>query len=288
LTDITIAIPTRNRPQRLQHLLRSIQNQSVSPNRVLIIDDSDPPLRPSVRRIVKETLPAARLIVKDEPGLTSSRNTAADACETSLIVYFDDDVLLDPRYLEEIEKEFLDPSVTGVGGVVVNEPEPRHPFLGWLAGVSGPRRGTVYRSGWASSIPKSGSTQFLSGCNMSYRAEVVRRERFDEKVFLGYGFGEDLEFSYRLCRLGHLLRIATNARVWHHTEPKPFAFQEGYHEVTIRPLIVGPSFSRGRYAVTCISLALLAYLRGAESEAHGIWKGMRQVLRNSGGDSLGL
>ncbi|MFA6074536.1 MAG: hypothetical protein WC778_01740 [Negativicutes bacterium] len=54
---------------------------------------------------------------------------------------------------------------------------------------------------------------WLSGCNMAYRYETIKNLCFDE-YFTAYGLGEDLEFSWRVAKLGRLLFVP-EARLIH-------------------------------------------------------------------------
>jgi len=140
-----------------------------------------------------------------------------------VIVFLDDDVVLEPEYLAEIAAVYADDgerAIGGVGGAQVPDPTPYEPPMRrlftrmFLLGTYG--RGVVKRSGrpeylFAPTVPTD--VEFLSGCNMSYRREVLERLRFDERLN-GYALGEDLQFSYRVSRAWRLV-LTPRARLEH-------------------------------------------------------------------------
>ena len=45
----------------------------------------------------------------------------------------------------------------------------------------------------------------LYGCNMAFRAGMIRHERFDENLAL-YGWQEDVDFSARISKYGQIVK----------------------------------------------------------------------------------
>jgi GT2 family glycosyltransferase len=138
-------------------------------------------------------------------------------------VFFDDDVVLEPDYLEALARVYdgdTARAIGGVGGAQVPDPTPRESaarrafarfFL--LAGYGS---GRLKRSGYAEyalSPRLETEVDFLSGCNMSFRREVFADLLFDERL-PGYAIGEDLQFSYRVSRRWKLV-LTPLARVDH-------------------------------------------------------------------------
>ncbi len=282
MTSICVAIPTRNRPEALRGALLSVVGQVSQPEEMIVVDDSDAEVQESVRKVVEDVAPNASILRKDTPGLTRSRNLAADRAQADLICFIDDDVVLDVEYLQAIRAAFSDPTVAGAGGVVENEPGPRHPRLSRLAFLGGCRSGEVLRSGWPTSLPLADAdAAFLSGCNMTFRTDLVRRERFNEEAFLEYGLAEDLEFSHRIRRGGRGLRILGSARLSHLSGGKVLDWRWGRQEVRVRPMIAGESFSMWRFTVAALTLCTVNVLHGRLGRARGNLAGWVAVWRDT-------
>src|SRR5262249_42693013 len=110
--------------------------------------------------------------------------------------------------------------VGGVGGSQIPDPTPRERFFRrfacrlFLLDTYG--RGVVKRSGrpdYVFSPHSKIEVEFLSGCNMAYRRDVLDALSFDERL-AGYALGEDLEFSHRVSRRWKLV-LTPEARLEH-------------------------------------------------------------------------
>jgi GT2 family glycosyltransferase len=160
--------------------------------------------------------------VRVEPGLTRQRNAAVRALErdVELVHFVDDDTVLEPGYVAAIRQEFADPSIGGVGGVIKNVP-PRHPRLPYRLFLLDSRRsGAILRSGrnvLAADVAESADVDWLSGCTMSFRTEVLHSLAFDESR-QGYCLGEDVDYSLRVGERWRLV-VTPYARLEHLTSP---------------------------------------------------------------------
>jgi hypothetical protein len=157
-------------------------------------------------------------------GLTRQRNVALRLVQTDLVAFFDDDMVLDPDCLHELETAHrtLEPHPVGAVACIVNERT--RPPLHWrvrrlLGIVPTLAPGRYCRSGM--SIPWGFATrtegvlegEWLPGGATMWRTEVARAIGFHEG-FGGYANGEDLEFSLRARTRGRLV-MAAQARLEH-------------------------------------------------------------------------
>lgn len=225
--SLSVIICTRNRPDDLSRCMRSILIQNHPPNEVIIVDSSDDP---STRRLVdKHQLQHMTEMhyVYTRPGLTYQRNTGIARSTGDIIAFLDDDVVLNPNYFLEILKCFaISNDVYGAGGRVENVSQVS--LLGkwfrkiFMLNTNGAKYGAMKRSGFASfqmAGPASSivSTDVLSGCCFCFRKTLFKDNTFDEH-FEGYGFMEDVEFSYRVSR-GYRLLYTPFATLMHNKSP---------------------------------------------------------------------
>jgi GT2 family glycosyltransferase len=281
VTSCTVAICTRHRPTDLGRALTSLRWQDPAPDRILVIDDADPERRAETDAAVSASHPSASVLRKDRPGLTASRNLAIEACDTDVLTFLDDDVVLRPGYLHAVLEVFARwPDVAGVGGVVDDDHRYELPAVRALLGLPGWRSGRVYRSGWSTSLPPhDADVEHLIGCNMSFRTEILRHYPFDTGTFAGYGLGEDLELTHRMHLDGHRLRVAGDARLWHLTALPAHDRTWGHKEVAIRPIVARRRFSRPRFAVAAMTLLAHNAVTGRRDRARGNADALRAVLR---------
>jgi GT2 family glycosyltransferase len=242
-TGLSVVVCTRGRPRSLARFLDSLRGQSRRPTLLLIVDAS-PDRRAELMVLQRHDLPQLagrccfRRVTPALTGLTRQRNFALDEVRTDLVAFFDDDVVLEPGCLAEMEARMRsDAGLIGVGGVARNE-RGQSPSLLWrlrrrLGIVDTLEPGRYCRSGisipWgllpgaATAVP----AEWLPGYAMMWRTPVARVVRFNE-TFEGYANGEDLDFSLRMARHGRL-QIAGAARFHHLHDPagRPDAYRLG-------------------------------------------------------------
>jgi len=277
---VSAVICTRNRPVDLRRTLESLAWQSTPCAEIVVVDDSDPERRSETEEICDAVDADVKILTKDTPGLTASRNLAIETVTGDITIFFDDDVVLRPDYIAEMVAAFTnDPELAGAGGSIDDD----HVYGGrWLRGllmIPGRPTGQVYASGWSSQLPRSSSRQVehLIGCNMAYRTSVLRNYRFNSE-FLGYALGEDLEFSHRLLLDGHRLASVGSARIWHITGLPRLDLAWGYREVAIRPIIAGRRFNRLAFLVSSSTFLVVNALKNRD-RARGNKMAIGDVLR---------
>lgn len=214
-TSFSIIICTKNRSVDLDKCLNSINRQTYPPDEVIIVDASSDGESKKIARYHKDKNHFNVIYIPSLPGLTRQRNIGIKKCSADIIVFFDDDVIIDDKYLEQMAFYFdLDPSLGGATGHITNNPE-KKPLETWLkfffmlAGSG--KKGVMLRSGFAAFLdPKyvnvSKTTEVLSGCNMLYRKAILKKFKFDE-AFEGYSLMEDVEFSHRVSKRHSLLYV---------------------------------------------------------------------------------
>jgi GT2 family glycosyltransferase len=175
-------------------------------------------------------------------GLTRQRNFALDRVTRDLVAFFDDDTVLDPACLSEMEAVHrrLGDEVAGVGAIASNAAS--SPDLIWrlrrrLGVIPDLRPGSYARSGlsvpWEFTRQRQGLVDgdWLPGCGMMWKTRASREVRFPEE-FAGYARGEDLDFSLRMRPRGRLV-MACAARLQHLHEPggRPDLFRLGFMRI---------------------------------------------------------
>jgi len=162
---------------------------------------------------------------KTPKGVTRSRNLGVAKACGEILLFLDDDVTLDSKYILGILSVYEgDPGqrVGGVSGVVANGKIPgfKKTFLRLFC-LDSNHQGRILPSGGASlvtEIQEPIQVDWLSGCGMSYRKKVFQEFSFDEK-FVGNGWGDDRDFSYRVGKR-YCLMTTPHAILDHHEDPK--------------------------------------------------------------------
>jgi O-antigen/teichoic acid export membrane protein/GT2 family glycosyltransferase len=202
---LAIVIPTKNRPVDIQPCLASIFAQDPQPDRIVIVDQSDTPYelaeRPNLTHIHDRTI----------GGASAARNVGAAIAATDLLLFIDDDVLLEPGCVQGALEGFARyPNAVALQCTDILDD--RHD-IGFMTRYIGP----LFEFGFFNRRPyRAGDglqLRWLHGYAMGYRSWFFEREGFDETLH-GYSLGEDWELSQRARRYGEI-RLAEGANVQH-------------------------------------------------------------------------
>ena len=210
LSEISVVIPTKDRPDELRRCLASILAQKEAyPEEVIIVDSGDEKRELDISPFKKSAFPIFR--VKSEPGLTRQRNIGIERAKGEIIAFLDDDSVVTDDYFESLEASYnLVPDASGIQGTIINSPKRTllNKFFArifFLAETNGD--GKVKRSGTPSFLDNDTCVRKNRPCRTdifcgvaSYRRRVFEAGfRFNE-LLQGYCLGEDYEFSYKVSR----------------------------------------------------------------------------------------
>ena len=226
---VSVVIPTRDRPRELSETVATLLSQTILPLEVILVDQSSSsePRRAleavwaKAPNAVRKTVKLIHFPPRSLSGSAEARNVGIDRASGDVILFLDDDVLLESNFIEEILRCYENGAVGGVGGVVTNYALP--PFVDrvsralFFRGPFHDPRQSVYWN--ANSLRDSGpvAVDRLGGGLMSFRREICRAVRFDTN-FTGYCLGEDVDFSLCASRKFTLL-INPKARLVHLRSP---------------------------------------------------------------------
>lgn len=237
---LSIIIPTYNRPNELSEVLSSIEHQSLKPEEVIVVDDSEDEGAKKLCRIKKQifTYFNCNLVYIKNNRVRSSavaRNVGFENSSGDIVLFLDDDVILHKEYLSEILKVYSTKNdALGVQGFIMNVKIHKDINIDLIHKISNigrkifllhnheaigcrilPNFSLTYPSQVPNHIIKS---ERLHGCNMSFKKDVFSKELFDENL-LKYSFLEDADVSYRINKYSGNLYLNPNARLIH-KEPK--------------------------------------------------------------------
>lgn len=221
MTSISVIIPTKGRGLTILDALRSIGNQTVPVEEVIIVDGT---LLPAERSVFEESFnkcaqaPRIRYChAPEDSGLTAARNRGIRESTGQIIQFLDDDAMLAPDYFVHLLEILNSPGVGGASGIVI-EPEKAESVIKKLffkCFYIGPFR-QIREEAFLYTRIGIVRTNTLPGVG-AYRREVFAQEMFDEKL-IGACIGEDIDFSYRVGRHRALI-IQPLSKVYHYPSP---------------------------------------------------------------------
>ena len=195
---ISVVISTYSKEMKDQVLdcISSLQKQTFLPNEILLILDHDPELISFYKSLVP---PDVTVVASDGFGLSNARNAGVKHAKSEIVAFIDDDAVADKDWLRNIFNNYSEPSVAGVGGLVMPLWADGKSFkwfpeeLSWTIGCS-------YKG-------QSNSRETIRnpiGCNMSFRRSIFETVGYfrDDVGRLGKVLldGEEPEFSMRIHR----------------------------------------------------------------------------------------
>lgn len=227
LPGASVVIATRQRPGPLAECLASLQQQTFAPLQVIVVDSSQDSATGTVCESWAQQLGVPLLYLASPiRSAAVQRNLGAKRASGEVLVFLDDDVVLEPEFLAELLAPFQ-ADATGelgaVAGTIANAtPAQMSRFNRWalrlVLGVDpsaccgrliGPAVQFPHAGGGGELLP----VDWVPSGVCAYRREIFEQTRFGE-TFEGYSFMEDVDLSARVARRYRLVQ-ATGARLHH-------------------------------------------------------------------------
>jgi glucosyl-dolichyl phosphate glucuronosyltransferase len=218
---VTVILCTYNRCQSLQNALESVAASVLPPSTdwdVLVVDNnSTDRTRPQVEEFCRRFPPRFRYYFEKQPGKSFALNAGIREASGEIVAFMDDDVTVEPLWLQNLTAPLSDRLWAGVGGRIRPEQGFAPPDWMLLEGNHslGPALAAVFDLG---DKPMELSRPPY-GTNMAFRKSVFEKYggfRTDMGPRPGSEVrGEDTEFGRRLLVAGERLYYAPSAVVYH-------------------------------------------------------------------------
>jgi len=137
-----------------------------------------------------------KVITSQKRGLSNARNAGVRSAKGEIIAFVDDDAIADKNWLENLVRNYDDPNVVGVGGLIKPWWQDGYPVwfpeeLNWIVGCS-------YKG-----LPeRKARIRNPIGCNMSFRKNVFEEVGYFRSDIGRFGkrllAGEEPELSMRI------------------------------------------------------------------------------------------
>lgn len=215
--DLGFVIPTKDRPGKVENLLKSFTAQDVSCGRIILVDGGR-----SIRHIVEGfsgVLPVEYCRC-DPPGQIRQRNMGIALLDerTPLVGFLDDDIVLTAGALGRM-LSFWNSVAPLTAGVSFNVVSDHSSFPSWAKAIVRrmmPRQGRVLSSGYHISIENVHAhirSQWLCGGATVWRQYVLKRFK-NREISTKWAILEDVMFSYPVGK-EFPLYVCADARVRH-------------------------------------------------------------------------
>ncbi|HEX2915643.1 MAG TPA: glycosyltransferase [Chloroflexia bacterium] len=263
LPFMSVVVPTRNRANSLRRTLESLKHLDYPPERfeILVVDNA--PSDDSTRKVVVD-FPNFKYFVEPRPGLEWTRNCGVRASRGEVVVFTDDDVEVDAGWLKALARQFANPAIHAVTGLVAParlETEAENlfeEFGGFGKGFERSDFALALKRYWP--FPVSAGVMG-TGANMAFRKDVLQAlGGFDPALGAGSlakGAG-DLDMFYRVVRAGYRLVYEPRALIWHfHRHDLPALenqfsnYGSGLYAFFTKAFLTDRAF---RFRIACVAL----------------------------------
>ena len=201
----SIIVPVFNRPDEVDELLTSLCEQTCQDFDVHIVEDgSETPCKAVCDRYA-DRLPL-HYYVKENGGPGAARNYGAERAEGDYILVLDSDVVLPTGYLAAIDEELTKNPCDAFGG-----PDRAHPDFTPVQKAISYSMTSFFTTGGI----RGGKQKLDKFYPRSFNMGVSRTLWQQLGGFRAMRFGEDIDFSYRICETGARCRLFPEAWVWH-------------------------------------------------------------------------
>lgn len=217
--DITVVLCTYNRSKYLATALNSaaalVLPESVEWEILVVDNNSNDQTREVVAQFCKRAPSRFRYLFEPQPGLSCARNAGIREARGNILAFMDDDVMVEPNWLQNLTAALHNGEWAGAGGRVIPawtcspprwlSPEGRHTSGPLVAFHPSPEAGQLKEP--------------PIGTNMAFRKPMFEKYggfRTDlGRTRSGLMSNEDTEFGCRLLAAGERLRYEPSAVVYH-------------------------------------------------------------------------
>ena len=236
---IAYVVPTKDRPDDLRVLFNSLLTQTTMPHQIIIVDGSEPNIK-----YVCDEYPELPITYEScfPPSLAKQRNVGMARLNNDITLagYLDDDIELDSDATEKMLTFWANaPENTGGAAIAIRDQyaQLNSRLLSFFL-MAGKQPGAMLPSAYAVHLPFIGETfetKWLYGGATLWTRDVIENFDYDE-WFAGYGFLEDVDYSFRVAQK-HRLYVVGDSCCLHHSvglsDSKQFIFgkQQIYNRI---------------------------------------------------------
>jgi glycosyltransferase involved in cell wall biosynthesis len=202
----SLIIPVYNRPQELDELLACIQLQEFRDFEVVVIEDGSTDDAAQIIEKYKASFDLA-YYVKENGGQGFARNYAFERAKGDFFIILDSDALLEPTYLNEVDKAIQADHLDLFGG-----PDKDHPSFSPIQKAISYSMTSFLTTGGIRGKEKNIGGQFHP---RSFNMGISRKVYEATGGFKITRMGEDIEFSIRCISLGFKSGLIPAAYIYH-------------------------------------------------------------------------
>jgi GT2 family glycosyltransferase len=211
----SVVVITRERPEDLRRCLEALVALPDDGQEIIVVDNR--PVTDATLQVVRGFGSRVRYVREDIPGSSAARNRGLREARHDIVAFTDDDAVPEPGWLRALGRNFRDPRVLAVTGLVVPlelETKAQEEFEKYTPHGRGfTRQVFSLETHYALHVAPAGVS-----ANMALRKDITQLVGgFDEALGVGTPShcGEDYDLFTRILRAGYQIVYDPAAVNWH-------------------------------------------------------------------------
>ena len=115
LPTCTVVVCTRDRVDDLRQCLDALCPSKPEGSQIVVVDNAPP--NDLTARLASEY--PVRYVREERQGLNWARSRGAKEARGEIVIYVDDDVVVDPNWIDAMRRPFIDPGISAVSGLIL-------------------------------------------------------------------------------------------------------------------------------------------------------------------------
>lgn len=222
--SMSVVIPTYNRTTVLFETIRSLYGGKAVPNEIIVVDQTTPAVMFPEDLKMMESKGLLKVIHEKIPSLTRSRNIGLNSATNNIVLFCDDDILVDENTIWSLYQRMDNNNIALVAGIhkdenILFEGKADKKLKSLFSTIIGLKKfwkkgGYVVRGSmrgrYSTNISKPLKTEWAMGYFFCVKKNICIENQlwFDEKL-IKYAYAEDLDFSLRYCTVANKLKMQT-------------------------------------------------------------------------------
>lgn len=203
----SVIIATFKRNAVLVQTIKSVLKQKYKSFELIIVDQTkkhDKKTENYIKRLPKDRV---RYFKVTPPSLPAARNFGLHKAAGEIVIYIDDDVLLDPGFIGAHVRSYTKKKAVAVAGRIKEKNKPASDKLLFL-------RKTSFGAG-NFNYPKYAYAETSQGCNMSFKKVLLKKIGGFDTNFIGNAMREETDVCFKIRKLGKKILYNPNAGLFH-------------------------------------------------------------------------